>query len=73
MSSASKRRGRPPLYDWDRYFDGEIHILYQGTDFQVSPQSFRALVHRTANSRGMKAETRLDKNANSVAFRFFEG
>jgi hypothetical protein len=40
--------------------------------FQTSPTSFRALVHRTANARGMKAETTINKYDKSVTFRFFE-
>lgn len=69
-----RRRGRPPLYDWESYFDGQIHVLYQGRDFNPSPQSFRALVHRTAAAKGVgwKAETQIDKNNNSVSFRFYQ-
>lgn len=68
-----RRRGRPPKYDWESCFDGQIHVWYQGTDFDVSPQSFRALVHRTAAARDgdWKAETRIDKNNNSVMFKFY--
>jgi hypothetical protein len=71
----SRKKGRPPLYDWDSCFDGDVHIFYKGEDFDVDIESFRALVHRTANTRveggPWKAETRLDRNAKSVAFRFF--
>lgn len=69
-----RRRGRPPKYNWDQCFDGEIHVFYQGTDFEVSPESFRALVHRTAAARDgdWKAETRVDKTANSVMFKFYQ-
>lgn len=68
-----RRRGRPPKYDWDRYFDGEIHVLRQGVDFQISPTSFRALVHRTANARGnWRAETQINKNEGTVLFKFVQ-
>lgn len=69
-----RRRGRPPKYNWDDLFDGEIHVFYQGTDFDTSPTSFRALVHRTAGARegDWKAETRIDKNAKSVLFKFYQ-
>lgn len=68
-----RRRGRPPKYDWDPLFDGEIHVWFKGEDFQVSPASFRALVHRTASARdgNWKAETRIV--GDSVMFRFDEG
>lgn len=68
-------KGRPPLYDWESCFDGEIHIFYKGEDFQVTLESFRALVHRTAGARikdgPWKATTKLDKDANAVAFTFY--
>jgi hypothetical protein len=60
------------LYDWDKFSDGQNWVCRRGEDFQTSPMSFRALVHRTANARGMKAETQIDKNAQTVSFRFFE-
>lgn len=66
-----RHRGRPPIYDWDKYADGQNWVCKQGEDFETSPVSFRALVHRTANARGMKAETTIDKDRNTVSFRFF--
>jgi hypothetical protein len=69
-----RRRGRPPIYDWDSCFDGQIHVWHKGTDFNTSPQSFRALVHRTAAARTeggpWKAETRI-LDGNQVAFKFY--
>lgn len=56
-----RHRGRPPKYNWDKYMDGQIWILHEGSDFDCpgGAKSFRALVHRTATSRGLKAETRI--------------
>lgn len=72
--SDTPRRGRPPKYDWDKYFDGQRHVLHKGRDFDTRVESFRALVHRTANTRiergPWKAETKILDN-NTVAFRFF--
>lgn len=67
-----RHRGRPPKYDWDKYADGQTWVCHQGRDFDTSPISFRALVHRTANARGLKAETTINKHSKSVTFRFFE-
>lgn len=70
----TRKRGRPPIYDWDSLFDGQIHVYFQGQDFQVDPKSFRALVHRTASARlggPWKAETHLDLKGGSVSFRFY--
>lgn len=65
-----RHRGRPPLYDWDKYMDGQTWVLHAGQDFHTSPVSFRALVHRTANTRGGHAETTIDKKAMTVIFRY---
>lgn len=71
-----RRRGRPPLYDWDSLFDEDIHVFYKDKDFNITIESFRALVHRTANARvedgPWKAQTQIDKNSKSVAFRFYK-
>lgn len=72
-SMPRRKRGRPAKYDWDKYADGQNWVLYRGTDFEVSLSSFRALVHSAARSRGFKAETVLNKNNDSVSFRFYEG
>ena len=74
-----RRRGRPPKYSWDRFFDDQIHVLYQGEDFKSELDSFRALVHRTANARPRayegagpwKAHTQIDKDNKSVSFLFY--
>lgn len=67
----SKHRGRPPTYDWDKLSDGQVWVRYKGIDFQSEVASFRALVHRTASAKGLKVETSIDKNAESVTFRFY--
>lgn len=74
-----RRRGRPPIYDWDSLFDGQIHVWHQGEDFKTSPVSFRALVHRTAAARSeggpWKAETRIQAASAdrppAVLFKFY--
>lgn len=68
MSEEKRGRGRPQKYPWDRWTDGEWHYPKKGVDFDCSLVSFRALVHRTATDRGGKAETKLDKRNEVVAF-----
>jgi hypothetical protein len=65
----SRPRGRPSIYDWDRYSDGSEHICWPGQEFHCAPTSFRALVYRTADARGLKATVTLDKHTGSVRFR----
>jgi hypothetical protein len=65
----ARPRGRPPKYDWDKYMDGHEHICWPEQDFTCTSQSFRALVYRTADSRGLTATVTLDKHSGSVRFR----
>jgi hypothetical protein len=59
------RRGRPPVYDWDRIVDrclnhGEEQDFVSGADFVCTPQSFGMLVRRTARRRGLKYVVSVD-------------
>lgn len=71
-----RRRGRPPLYEWDQWIDGNIHVLRQGREFKTDRISFRALCHRTATSRGLKVETRMldtgDGQSPGLVVRFYD-
>lgn len=65
-----RQRGRPPKHPWDKWGDGNIHSCEQGVDFHSEVFSFRALVHRSANARGLKAET--STSGKRVTFRFYD-
>jgi hypothetical protein len=54
------------------YGDGQVWVVHKDRDFHTDATSFRALVHRTANSRGQKAETVISKDKKSVTFRFYD-
>ena len=54
--------GRPPIYPWDEWCDGQVRRLFRGEDFNSDPKSFRVLVHRTAKSRGLKARTSIESD-----------
>jgi hypothetical protein len=52
--------GRPPLYNWDSWLDGDVHTLTHveyGPDplkefeFDSDPRTMRSLIYRTAKSR----------------------
>ena len=43
--------GRRSKYDWDTFFDGNIHLLEQGEDFDCSTASFRTQAYNAARSR----------------------
>lgn len=75
--------GRPPIYPWDEWTDGQIRELRQGVHFHSQATSFRTLVHRTAKDYGLKAKTSIetyvdpeDSNETpitSVTIYFYEG
>jgi hypothetical protein len=44
-----------PLSTW---FDGAVHALIQGTDFEGSRQSLRAFLYRQADEFGYRLRTR---------------
>lgn len=46
------RVGRPNKYDWNSWLDGKVWLLEAGTDFDVSPESFRMTAKSAAKSRG---------------------
>lgn len=56
----SDRKGRPPIYPWDEWLDGQLHILRQADDFPTAtPRGFRANCYHAAQAKGGKAETKL--------------
>jgi hypothetical protein len=58
MSSFPATQGRPQVYPWDEWTNGEIWDLDYGRDFFCEPKSFRTLVHRTAQVYGLRARTK---------------
>ena len=44
-------------YDWDLIFDGCVHELVEGVDFDCKPSSVRASAYRTSQFRGIKVRT----------------
>lgn len=64
------KRGRPAVYNWRKYGNGESWVCEKGVHFDTTPASFRALVHRTASAQGKRAKTTI--SGNRVTFRFEE-
>lgn len=54
-----QKRGRPELYPWDEWFDGQVWKLIRDVDFAASPDGFRVTVAQAARRRGMKARIRI--------------
>jgi hypothetical protein len=44
-------------YPWNKYLDGQWHLLVKGEDFHVDIEHFRSAVLREASSRKKQVET----------------
>lgn len=49
-----------PKYNWKVLFDGQIHCLKQGEDFEGSEGRFRTTTFAAARVRGIKVRTAWD-------------
>lgn len=41
-------------YDWDRWFDGQVWELRQGSDFEPDSVTFRSMAHNAAKQRRLR-------------------
>lgn len=72
VKSFEGRQGRPPLYPWEHWMDGEIHKLFKGSDFNGDPKSFRVGAHRTAKNYGLKVHTEIVDDGEAILLEFYE-
>jgi hypothetical protein len=72
VTSFEGRQGRPPLYPWGSWMDGEIHKLFKNVDFNGQPTSFRVGAHRTAKNYGLKVHTEIVDDGNAILIEFYE-
>ena len=63
-------RGRPPIYDWEKFTNGEVWQLTRGVDFNSDPRSFRTLVHRKKKQWNLGARTRIHDDE-SITIQFW--
>jgi hypothetical protein len=66
------RQGRPPIYPWGIWSDGQVYKLYAGEDFNGQAASFRVLAHRTAKTMGLKVETAIVDDGEAIIIEFKE-
>lgn len=52
--------GGYPGLPWDRWTDGQWHVLRRGPDFMMEVESFRELLRKGAKHRGLRAVTHVD-------------
>jgi hypothetical protein len=65
-------RGRPELYDWAAWADGQARKLRQGEDFNAGLLSMRTMIHRKARSLGLRAFTHIDDVNKVIDVMFYE-
>ena len=46
--------GRPAIYPWDTWFNGDTHALIPRTDFNCTRESLRQQIYAQARERGLK-------------------
>lgn len=47
-------------YPWDEWLDGRIWKLEEEEDFQVAPESMRAIAYHAARVKGLKIRVQID-------------
>jgi len=57
---------RSRSYPWNDWFDGRIHQLEPGTDFDCPPVSLERVIRTSANRRGIKVRVRITEEGNVV-------
>lgn len=65
------RRGRRPLYPWDKWTDGQWWTCEQGEDFSCKSDSFRTGLYRYGMAHGYSVEVQVDGDV--VHFQFTRG
>jgi len=61
-TSRFNSKARTRFYPWDAWFDGQIHELSQGEDFDGPPASMERVVRTTANRRKARVRVRVTEN-----------
>jgi len=51
--------GRPQIYPWEDWFDGQIRMLTAGEDFDIPTESMMTYIRKTASGREFKTSVYL--------------
>ncbi len=65
-------RGRPEIYPWQEWADGQARKLYQGQDFDANLTSMRTQIHRKARSLGLRAYTHINEHERAIEIIFYQ-
>jgi hypothetical protein len=62
-------RGRPSVYPWPLWTDGQARRLVKGTDFSTDAFTMRSVITAHASRNGLRVQTRVPDDA-TVEFQF---
>lgn len=66
------RMGRPSVYPWDTWLDGERHVLQPGVDFRIDTRMMRQVILGEARRRQLPVATRVKQGWIEVKLRVDE-
>lgn len=69
MSDTKNPVGRPPVYQYDRYQDGNIYEMVSGRDTAATVDSVRVCLHQGAKRRGFFLQSQQIDDS-TIRFRF---
>lgn len=72
IDNFKSNRGRPNLYPWSEWSDGQSRRLTQGIDFFSSLPSMRTQIHRRAKQLGLRAHVRPEPENNALLVYFYD-
>lgn len=70
LETFTLKSGRSEQRDWSKLFDGKVHELKRGEDFEIALDSFRGTAGSAARRHGGKLESRADQKAGVLQIRF---
>jgi hypothetical protein len=72
ISDFRSNKGRPALYPWAEWADGQSRKVYRGQDFFCSLVSMRTMTHRKAHEFGKKVHVLPLPAEDALCIRFYD-
>jgi hypothetical protein len=60
------QKGRPQIYPWSTWADGNARRLFKDKDFNAELISMRTMIHRKARDLGLNARTQINEADQSI-------
>jgi hypothetical protein len=69
IDKLSPLRGRPSVYPWSDWTDGQARRIHKGVDFPTDAFTMRSVITAHASRNGLRVHTRVPNDA-TVEFQF---